>query len=343
MKKYKMSKTSTIWLVVISVILIVVYVLLIVFEKQFSLSASTSDKNYIKVLTTLDVIKNIILVGVSVFLSSFVSSSLIEKENLNKTYYNNIIDGMLFNDNFYKYIEKDTQKLLLDGLENNLYPCNNETKKEMLQKIREKLLAGNEEFYYEDCQATVSCEILADKIVKNIKRIIKIRSYAGDVKIHKFKFAATMLENIPGCTCFEIKKIILNDKELEHNIDYSVERSDVKNSLHKKGGYDIKYACESKKPIKIYQKQTTTIEVVYTTIVKKSDIVFTLRVKEHCKKFSLKFKIVNTTKYNIFTDAFGFLDDAKKTLNSDDSNDISIEFNDWIYKGDGVSLSFQEK
>lgn len=343
MKKYKMSKASTIWLVIISIILVVVYILLLVFEKQFSLSASNSNKNYINILAAMDVVKNILLVGVSVFLSSLVSSSLIEKENLNKTCYNNIIDGMLVNDNFYKYVEKDTKKLLLDGLENNLYPSKNEVKKAMLQKIREKLLSENEDFYYEDCQATVSCQISNDRIIKSIKRIIKIRSYNGDKKIDKFKFAATMLEDIPGCTCFEIQGITLNDKTLKNGIDYSVEREAVKNSLHKKGGYNIKYSCKSKKPIKISQNQNTTIEINYTTIVKKSDIVFTLRVKEHCKKFSLKFKIANTEKYNIFTDAFGFLDDAKKTLNSDDSNDISIEFNDWIYRGDGVSLSFQEK
>jgi len=340
--KYNISKHASKILFVATLILCITYVILLISENTYAISANKSDANYGVLLVIIDVTKNIALVCISVFLSSFISTLLIEKNNLNSMYCENI-NELFENTHFYNHLNDKQKFEMLENIEKYIYPFNNDVKTAMINKIRHKLLTSNDEFYYEDCQTTVSCNIYSDIIEKNIKRVMKIRSYNGKQKLSHFIFASTTLEKIDDCECFKIKSITVNGKIWNYSKDFVQKSRPVEVALHKKGGYNIKYECEAKKPIEIVENKDTTIEINYTTTVKNTDTVFTLRVKEHCKKFSIKFKISSSEQYNIFANGFGFLDDAKKTLNDDDSNDISLVFDDWIYKGDGVALSFQKK
>lgn len=318
-----------------------VYCGLLFIEHEFTVLTSSSGKDYSTHLSITDVAKNIVLVFLSVFSSSLVSAYLFEKKNLNNDYFENI-NEVFANTKFYKGISTVQKKQLLKKLEEELYPKRTDKKGEIIDALRGKILDADNKFYYESCDTVVTCKIKDHHIEKNITREMKICSYNERKTIENFKFASSTLENMIDCKPFVIHEIELNGKCLKKGRDYLVNQKDVNNETYKKSGYDISYSCISKNPI-VLSQECTRIKVKYTTVVSLTDTVFTSRLQEHCKNYSLNFKIDSHDEYKLYCDAYGFLDDGSGVLNDSSPNNISVKFNGWVFKKDGVSISFHKK
>ena len=344
MKKYRISTRGVIGVIAIGIVFIILYCVLVNARNNIAIGVFNTENNP-KYLLLIDNGINATTIAISVIFSSIVSAFILEKDDKNNQFLDSILNDIIAKNKMYKYLHKDTKKKLFRELESELYGREiDAVKKDIINDIRKKIYQNDDKYYYESCSYKVSCSIEEDYIEKEVNREIKLRSYQQTYNEKKYCVVASKLKRDSQFEGFEVKYMSVNGQPLKKGKDYiELDETLDDSAWEKRNEYDTKHWCELKKPLKLQSNKDTTIIIKYITRVNKKDNVYICRVKNHCKRFSLDFDIKGPEKYKISSEAFGFLDNAGKTLPSSNGNQKSVKFDEWIFKEDGVSITFDKK
>ena len=108
-------------------------------------------------------------------------------------------------------------------------------------------------------------------------------------------------------------------------------------------GYTISYWCQLKEDVELSCDESTEISVSYITKVPLSDNLYTCRSKVPCKHFVVTVNLENSPEYKLNAVAFGFLDTAKRSPDCVNDHEVRVEFDDWIFSKDGVTVAIAPK
>lgn len=340
-EKFKISKISSILTLIICGICILVYIYLINIENIGLATNQIITVEAQRVMNMQKLIKEVLLIVVSILGTNLLLALIIEVKSKNSLYTDLITNDIFACPDFYNNLSDDNKAKIQKNLEAEQFFGSNLVKADMFESIRKKLNEIKKEYYYKSCDYIVDCSIFDDYIEKEIVRTINIYSYNKNATISNFILSSSTTKKIQGLDSFELESITLNAKPINIK-DTRIETQPVIDQFHIKNGYDTITNCIYNKNIKVYNNKDTTICIKYKTRVNISDNAYTCRIREHCKEFSLNFSINAKDLYKIHSEAFGFLDTASQTPNSNVENKIIVEFKDWIFDKDGVALHFNK-
>lgn len=291
----------------------------------------------------LSTLKDVCVVICSIFGANFLLSLLIQKKSQNDLYDEFITEDLLQNKKFIKSMPEDKRKILLKYIEEIDFLGENKIYSELINNVREKIVNYEYFYYFEKNNTHVVCNILSDCIEKKITKTIEVKSFDEDVTFEEFPLAQSTLEPIDGRDSIKITNLKINDKpqNVDDVVGYKKEDSD--NVYHKNINYKKRVVGFYKDDMIFYRDKITKIEVVYTTYVPLHDRVYTSRLSAPCKKYDFRFRINDSTKqYRLYSQAFGFQEDATKTPAGCQPNEIAYNINDWTFPADGVFITFGE-
>lgn len=286
-------------------------------------------------------IKDVLLVIVSVTGVNLFSSILIEN-NCKNNYLSNIMNNdIISSPEFYNNMSEINKTKVCDALGRSLF-FNYEITHEMYKCIRNKLKENLGEYYYTKCSYTVTCNIYDNYIEKEVTRTTRIRSYENVQKQKRFHISSFGSKKIDGFKQYEIKSLEINGQKInKDDIDEIITKN--QGNLDEQNGYKYFVEYAYKRDLCLNQHQDTVITLKYITRTTNDDRMSTFRVGCPCKNFNLVYTIQQPEKYRIAVSAYGFLDDADNSNNTSSQSDITITFNDWIYKFDGVTVVMFDK
>lgn len=332
-KRYGIKKGTTIIMIILMVLCLLV---------QFVCGLSIHDDMSAEKMAIYKTIKDVLLVIVSVTGVNLFSSMLIEV-NCKNNYLSDIMNNdIISSPEFYNNMSEINKTKVCDALERSLF-FNYEITHEMYKCIRNKLKENLGEYYYTKCSYSVTCSIYDNYIEKEVTRITRIRSYENTQKQKRFHISSFCSKKIDGFKQYEIKSLEINGRKIKKDdIDEII--TENQGSLDEQNGYEYFVEYFYKKVLCLNYKQDTVITLKYITRTTNDDRMSTFRVGCPCKNFDLFYTIKQPGNYRIAVSAYGFLDDAdSSSTNTSSPSDITITFNDWIYKFDGVTVVMFDK
>ncbi len=93
--------------------------------------------------------------------------------------------------------------------------------------------------------------------------------------------------------------------------------------------------------MKLKSIEDTHLVYKYVTRVPLHDKNYTSRLQFPAKKYRFDFAINDSDEHLIFSQAFGFKDDASNTKPIPAKNTVHYEFENWLFERDGVAISFE--
>lgn len=333
-RKYQINKSTTVIMIITMIICILGYLLC---NLQINIKEGASS-NEIAIYKT---IKDILLVIISVTGVNLLSSVLIEVKSKNNYLSDIITNDVIASPEFYNNMKNENKNKMYNALEQSLY-FKSEIAHEMYTGIRDKLIANLGDYYYTECSYSVTCNIFDTYIEKQVTRKTCIRSYE-DIKNQKnFLISGFSSKKINGVEPYEINSIEINGEKIK-DIDIEKVQGKDKCNLDEQNDYNYSVDYIYKKNLSFEKHKDTVIIMKYVTRTSNDDKMSTFRVKCPCKKFTLFYSIKQHEKYRLAVNAYGFLDDSDNSNNNSSKSDITITFNDWIYKYDGVTVAIFEK
>lgn len=298
----------------------------------------------------MNIVSNMLLVGISVLSTTVISIPLIEVRSKNSLYDKILLDDVLSDPRFYNALSKEDREKMLRSLEANLHFRGSATKEDMFQSIRKKLNTYHdrndtdaEQCYLESCSYHIKCEICGQYFCKTVNKVIDIRAYEP---INKRNFplcitSAPVLNDRYDVS--EVETLIINGRELNVNDCVETKSSNIhNNAFDKKSGYTRRSGHFYKGNLHLTPDKPTKITVNYKTYVPIRDTFYSCRTSYPCHKFQFSYMLSGkcADEYSLSVCAFGFVDDGRETPNRSDSNpDIEVNFENWIFPLDGVAVT----
>lgn len=353
MKKYKKFSINRYVMAVVIVIAIFAFAVLTYSkyqENQLNAIETASelmgntDINNLKKKTFFQTLGDVSLIFFSCTGVSFLIGILVEKNSKNDLYNDVLTEDLLTNEKFVNSIDKEKQIALLKTLEKINYFDQNNLFPEMLTSIRNKIHDFDNDYYFTYQAIDVNCSIKSDYIEKNIIRTFKLRSYENTCCINDYMIgkcgSATFEDEKKN---YELLSLRIDGEVIDcaKSVEYVEEEIDDSYQNNCNFTRNSKYIL--KVPLNLKCNEDTIIKIKYITRVPKEDRSYSVRVSKACKKFDFEFNIVNQESYNIYSQAYGFYDNATETHAGARENRIKYEFNDWIFPEDGVIVNFSER
>ena len=331
-RRYTFQKSAIILGIIICFVFLGTLIAMIVV-----LSLKIIDQSLVGVF---ELIKEISLIGFSVFGSSLISSLFIERRNKNKEYASMIANDVISDETFLANLSEENEKKIKEKILGESY-----TRGEMVDSFIDHI--KDEDFYFSKCTLDINCKIINGKIHKTIIRKMEILSLEKTCTKKEFKLIGVAGEEDykNNKDLLKIKYIKINGKELSEK-DYRKICEDVEANqygfLHNK--YAYKCRCVLCDELTLNCKKPVIIELEYETIVSSLDTKYVSRITAPCKHFSIEFVMENTNenKYNVSGTAFGFMDNGIKQPNNQ-PNTFKAIFDHWTYKDDGVVIFIKEE
>ena len=350
-KKFSINRHTTAVVLFIAVFSFAVMIYSKYQENQLNAIATISelmgnaDVNNLNKKTFFQTLGDISLIIFSCTGVSFLAGMLIEKNSKNDLYNDILTEDLLTNETFVNSIDKEKQIILLSTLEKINYFDQNDVFPKMLTSIRNKIHDFDNDYYFTYQAIDVNCSIKSDCIEKNIIRTFKLRSYENTCCISDYMIGkCDSTKFTDGKKNYELLSLKINGETIkicEENVKFVAEKID---DLYQRNcNFTINSKYILKMPLELRNNADTVIEIRYITRVPKEDKSYSVRVSKACKKFVFEFNIVNQEPYNIYSQAYGFYDNATETNAGARENRIKYEFNDWIFPKDGVIVNFSER
>lgn len=338
-RKYVVKKLGIVVSIVLDIILFIVYYI------TLRLIVKNGES------VPLDIISNILLVGISVLSASLLSVPLIEVRAKNHIFKDTILEEVLSEPKLFEQFSREEKIQMLESLESNLYFENFKQKGEMLATIREKISSacGDREriqnnCFFEFCNYEVECDIEDGYFTKTIVKSIDIRAYERKA-IRKYPLCIVSSEIAEDGKFSGVESLIINGKDIPVKGNVSHEQSEETGDFNKRSGYgkSVKYYYAG--TITAGPKKKNNITVTHKTRVPLNDVAFSCRLTCPCHKFLFRYSLSDAVakEYNINVSAFGFVEDGKGTPNSPNTSNVKVEFNNWIFPMDGVSVTLIKK
>ncbi len=342
-QKYKNSKVSTV-LLSIGLCLFLTFYIIILIIIQFDSVTSNSLSNDLIII--LNVVKDFLLVVISIIGTTLLTSLLIEINQKNTTYTELIANDIFASPEFYSNLTDENKRKMIKSLEQNYYD-RFPVKQILYDLFREKLNNFPHEYYYEECNYNVSYYFTGDSSEKTIVRTMKVRSYMENAVINNFYVCRYSLNseketnnNSNSKIPFQIISISINGV-VQPTDKIVVENQATSNQLLDKCGYSSTCIVRLKDDIILSSESDTIIRIEYKSVVTAMDDPMSFRVPVPCKKY-----ILNCTapiEYKVVAHAFGFFDSASNSSNSLYDNTISVIFDNWLMPDNGVAICCIEK
>ena len=335
MKKYKKYNVNLKVLIPNIIIVVLLFVSFLVFLSITNIQ--TIDSLGAKTYNMLVLLKEASIVGLTIFGGSIISILIIEIGSKNNEHFSNIVNDVVCDPRVLEIMSDKNKKIL----SKNLLGLQYDSQTEMIESVINKL---NEfDYYYEESNVSVTCEVSGDTCKKLIQKHLKLKSFSRSFTVEKYRIVASSTKENDS-DFLKIKSIKLNRVKLDENSEYSIRdeivTEDEKNAL--KQGYKRRYICELIKPLELNDEKAVILEIEYETNVKK-DFSFTSRLPCPCKKYIFSFCLLSKNKqFEISGSAFGFMDRGDYAPNIY-PNSLNFKFDSWCFKDDGVSLSYKEK
>lgn len=336
-EKFHVSLSTKVLSLIICAICCIAYILITYFDRTTHLAAFWI------------VLSEILLVVVSVFGTNLILSILIESKSKNAMLTDFMANDIIASPDFYDNLSDDNKHKMLDALTLSTDLKGNVDMLQMTKTIQQKLLEVKKDYYFENCDFTISIEDKGSYFEKTITRQITLCPYDGELKINNFSFMKVCMIEDQAIKPFTWQSIKISESTrcTEVDINSDIEECDIikTNDISKKNGYNFAKEYIYKKPIVIKKdiQHLTTIALSYIVRCPKNDIFSTYRTAAPCKKFSVKCTITPSQKYKLYAGAFGFMDNASSSANNRRDNEINISLKDWAFVEDGVAIAIYEK
>ncbi len=331
-KKEKYFLNKKLWWAMIFIFIALIVILALLFLLR-------DEKPEYKIY--FEIFINIAVVIISIVGTSIISTPLIEKKNDNNIYVDTIINDVLSDEKAIDLMSAENK----EKMKRKLMNIKSKAQQDMTDYIHNALLKSPSDYYFEECSYIIECSVCDKYIEKKIVKKLNICSYEKNKKIKNFSFirmyaGEDVLDNI-----LKVEDISVNKKSLTAS-QYELIVEDVTDDevTMKKSNYNKKYTYRYKKALQLSDTTPTEVIINYTTRVSLHDKNMCCRVSEPCKKFSVDFSVLGSSTYDICISGFGFMNDAIGTMNSmSNPNNVKMVFDKWIFKKDGVSISFSPK
>lgn len=285
------------------------------------------------------VARDISLVIFTILLTTFLTARMIEVRGKNELYEDAILKDVLANPAFYRSFSDPLKRDMLARLEQELVFGDSADVQRMYGSIKDKLAQVTaEKYYFSSCSYRVKCTIADGVITKYINRTVKLRSFRSQDSIADFlALNWSGLGEIPGY--FSLESIT---DESGRPIPYRNEGSSPPDTAESDSfcGYTINHKYKLAQPLEIFADRDTTVSITYTTRVPLSDNIYICRSSVPCKHFSVDVRLDNSPDFKLNTAAFGFFDTGVKASLQHDDSEVRLEFNNWVFNKDGVSVVF---
>ncbi len=326
-QKYKESKIGIISMIITTVISSFCYITIL-----FLLQNEEYAHEY---SATLNVVRDILLAIISIVATSLLTSVFIEKNRKNIDYTELMANDIFASPEFYSNLSDENKQKVHRYLEQNMF-LKDPVKTEIYQLCREQIYNNPTNYYYEGLDMYVSyfeCENYSEK---NIKRVMKIRSYKEKIrekKIYLFSYKLSPTENIKN---FEILSagIGIKNEPLVIGKDIVVEKKKTTNMLMDKCGYTETYEVYLCKDVVLSCDSDIILNIEYVSRVADEDMSAGFGVFVPCKKFSFNFMAPQG--YIVYAHSFSFFNSEINFPNSAYKNSISVCFDNWLLPGEGL-------
>lgn len=332
LNKFAFFKKVGFWYILASVGAFFVAGLLIYFDNN-------NDCNVI-----LKTIKDIFVIVATTFGVSLLIGTLIEKKTKNDLYME-IVRDTIESKEFNARLTSEEKQILCDKF-TKLNKCQNiKVIFDMYKSIENKFCnidIKKEPFYLNRCTYDISCDMKSGYIEKTYVKSLYLRSYNNRETIECLRLGSFRSVKYGDLSSHEKKSLYIDGKKI--SIDKVVIQPDKQeySGLEHQHGYNEALCAMYCDNINLYSDKDTCIAYQYISRTSIKDFTTIVRCAYPCKSFVAKFHI-NGDKNKITCSAFGFIDDGKKSPNNDHENDISVEFNEWIFPEDGIVFTIVKK
>ncbi len=328
-KRYVLNRATVVALILVAVICLICYGVL-------SFQINIRGDMTIERIAGYETFKDILLVVISTIGVSLLSNVLIECRSQNKFLMELMANEVISSPEFYERMDEESKKKMYAALEYDLF-SQNRVLCEMYRSMRDKLSRKTDRYYYTKCAYSVTCTVYDDYIEKSVTRVTHLRSYQKNYTLKDYKIISYSSKAISGHKAFEKKSLKINNVTIDASKCEERQGKDAYN-MDEQSEYDCFVDYIYKPKLRISSEEDTIITMVYTTRTTIDDKMSTFRVSYPCQSFSLHFSIKPEDKYRVVGAAYGFLDDADNSINDTSKTNLTLEFDDWIFKHDGVTV-----
>lgn len=341
--KWHINSSSMVLSFIIFIISFLAYIYFSFIDNNTTVPTSANGVTIPQDLNCTKMLKDILLVIISVLGTNLLLNVVIQKGQNNDFFTDFFANDIISSPEFYENLDDKNTIKILKCLESKQYFNNNVIITEMYDSIRHKLNKIDKEYYFEKCTYNVTCSVYDNFFEKNIVRAIRIRSYKSSAEIRNFNLANYTSKTVNGHKSYELKSLVIDGHELDVSRNVTLKSIPIIDLMSKKNGYDSKINLQYNGKLSLRNDADTTITVNYIVRSTLDDITSTFRASEPCKNFQLIYKIDPNSNYKVTANAFGFWDSADSSPNNLIDHEININFNDWIFEDDGVTVSLSKK
>ncbi|MCM1171198.1 MAG: hypothetical protein NC393_03620 [Clostridium sp.] len=306
-QKYKGSVKGIISMIIALIIAFICYVIMLYLAQNSEISSDMQVK--------IVMIRDVLLAVISIIGTSLLTSVFIEKNRKNVDYTELIANDIFASPEFYMNLTEENKEKMLTYLSENSQK-KDPVRSELYNLYKEKLIANQFEYYYEDFDESTSYYDFGSYSEKRSKRIIKLRSYKEKVNIKKLRLIAYKLSPTHGIETFELLggSIGIESEPLVVGKEIVVETSSTRSPFLVKNGYVQTFEVSLYKEITLYPNKDTVIGFEYISRVSDEDMSSGVGVSVPCKRFSLNFYAPSG--YKVYAHTFGFLDSGDNISNT---------------------------
>lgn len=334
LKKFHIKKSAIAMLIISTIISGISYIVCVYYLNFTERIVGMSEMEVVVLKTT----KDILLTCVSIFGGTLLVNVLVEAKSKNQFLTEIINNDVIASPIFYEQMNDSLKKKMYKALEETLY-YSEPIQKQIYECAREKLSKIPEDYYFEECSYAVTCKVFSNYIEKHITRTITVAPYKRRHTIKEFQVSVFHAKSVQGMQSYELVEFKINGENFKDKV---LPLPGVREPLDDQNGYDFstRYVYKG-----LELKATAPVEIIIKYISRTSidDRSSTFRTTKPCHKFSLLYTLDESPNYRIGVDAFGFMDDANKSINTDSHHDLNIVFNDWIFDCDGVVVTLLDK
>lgn len=342
-EKYSIANKTLILSVAILVFGLLLYLACLIIECE--IEAIGNEKYFY----LIKIFKDILLIVVSVFGTSVISTFLIDVKSKNQMHKEIISDEVLNAETYYNCMSDSKKKEISNYLESMLYFNGNKILTSMDEELKNKIrLFKNQEYFFSSYTAIINCTIDGDKIIKKINKTMFVRSYDDNYNLKDFELARNVCDSENGKYGIDESTLSVSIEDITLDKNSYCRRDDEKeDSIEKKSGYTNKVVYRLKEPLELYSTKDKKVVVEYDTSVSIKDVFSGIRLPVACKNTNFQFHLNSTNneheRYKLVPCGFGFNNTGSDTPNNiGDHYNVNIQFNEWIFPNDGWIVVIQE-
>lgn len=305
--------------------------------------------------TMLNVISNVLLVGFSVLTTSLISIPFIDVRGKNDLCSELLLGDVLRTPEVFNVLPSQQKEELFHSLEYSTYFDNCIQKEEMFNSIKRKFSGGpgslqggdtQKNCFFESCNYEVVCRVEDGYIKKHITKSFDLRAYTK-LSLNEFPLCSSTFIDLPdsGHGTPVVDTLHIDGELKDVNITVSSREREADSGFDKRSGYGKCVGFYYKGKLNLDPDKPTKIMVSYKTKVPVYDVAYSCRMSHPCHSFHFKFRLEGEAakNYRLAVNAFGFWDDGKRSPNNNDLSAVNVDFYDWIFPRDGVSVTLIQK